>query len=466
MFTADELAVAVDGYWWLGRKYKGTASPVTDTRGDLAGKVFFAIKGERFDGHDFLGKAWENGAAAVVADALSAAKFAGTVTAGCPVLVVPDTLRAYQLAGKAHRDRMKSLTVCAVTGSVGKTATKEMLRAIFEAVAPSCVHATAGNTNNQVGVPQNLLKLTPEHRYAVIEMGTNHHGEIGRIAPLADASAAIITAIAQCHLEHLGDLHGVAFEKGHIFSTLRRDAAVIMPADVLAVDELRQSAGERRILTFGLAGSGADMELISWGTSLLVPGRVVMRLQQKETISFEWELAGKYMALDACAAALAAWAMGIATDQIASGLAATVLPGMRAKVIRHGGNIWLLDAYNANPASMEAMLNNIALSGIAERKLILVLGDMLELGEGAAEAHRHVLESAFTKFPEAKFCLVGEIFGALCRNGNFSADVTHFSKAEDVAPVLAGLENSVVALKASNGIGLVRALPENIASQV
>ena len=462
MFDADRLAEAVDGYWWLGRKYDGEALPVTDSRGDLHGKIFFALRGERFDGHDFMIEAGRRGAAAVVADALETRRCAEAHAAGIPVLLVSDTLRAYQLVGKAWREKFPGITAAAVTGSVGKTAVKEMLRAIFAAASsPEAVLATVGNTNNQIGVPRNLLEINPRHRFAVIEMGTNHHGEIAALAPLAGASVSVITAIAACHLEHLGNLEGVAFEKGHIFSGSPEASAAVIPAGAPGEAVLRRAAGSRRVLTFGKAGSGADMELLAAEATFLTPGRVIMKSRDGVRIEFEWRLPGEYLALDACAAGLAALALGIPGETVAAGLAGTVLPGMRARVINRGSCVWVLDAYNANPASMEALIVNMAGSDLRGRRLIMVLGDMLELGSGSRDAHRQMLRLVRERLPECELLLVGGEFAA-AQAAERDPAAECFAEAAELKSRLEKAEGAVIALKASHSIGLEKALPADL----
>ena len=219
-FSAEELARGAGGRWTDGR---GTAvsGVFTDTRQDGSGRLFIALSGENFDAHDFLPAAVSAGAAALCV----AESKLGRLPEPCPVpvLAVADPLRSYQGIARLHRRRFPELTVAAVTGSVGKTSVKEMLCAIFTAAAGAeRVLYTVGNTNNQVGVPQNLLRLQPQHRFAVIEMGTNHHGEIEPLSCCALPQVALVNSIAPCHLEFLGSLEGIAREKSRIFSVCRR----------------------------------------------------------------------------------------------------------------------------------------------------------------------------------------------------------------------------------------------------
>ena len=187
---------------------------VTDTRVPMKNALFIALAGERFDAHDYLADAIRNGAALLCVNRAQADK----VPPGAAAVLVKSTLEAYQALAGYHRNRFSDLKVAALTGSCGKTTTKEILRTIFEFVAgKEHVLATQGNTNNQIGVPQNLLKLNPNHQYAVIEMGTNHPGEIWPIAEIAAPETAIVVSIGNCHLEFFHDLDGVASEKSNIF---------------------------------------------------------------------------------------------------------------------------------------------------------------------------------------------------------------------------------------------------------
>ena len=239
LFTAGELANAVNGKWLNGEP-DGLWSINTDSRTVQAGECFIPIVGERFNGHDFL---------ASLPDGVVALKAAEYPTPeNLPVLEVADTTIAYQHIARYHRLRMKNLTVAAVTGSVGKTSVKEMLRAVFtEAAGENAVLYTLGNTNNQIGVPQNLLRLTEDIRYAVIEMGTNHHGEIAPLSQTALPDGAIINTIAACHLENLGSLEGVAQEKSMVYSGMRSaEGIAVYPAECAGKSIIEKAADKFR----------------------------------------------------------------------------------------------------------------------------------------------------------------------------------------------------------------------------
>ena len=225
LFTYDEMVEATGGEWFAGRggsqgRGRGVMSVSTSSK-DCRGALFVALKGERVDAHQFLSDAAGAGAAAVcvrrnfpVAD----------LPAGVDALRVEDTLAAYQALARFHRRRLKGLKVVALTGSSGKTSTKDILRCVLAAgFGADAVHATEGNTNNHVGVPQNLLRLNGSHRLAIIEMGTNHPGEIAVLTSIAEPDIAIVVSIGHAHLEFFKDTNGVAREKGAIFGCLKRD---------------------------------------------------------------------------------------------------------------------------------------------------------------------------------------------------------------------------------------------------
>ena len=406
LFSPEELVSACNGRRLAGANaaFAGVSSVITDSRKDCSGALFIPLKGESFDGHEFISAAVANGAAAVLSEP-------GRVTTELQnrviVIEVEDTTQAYQDLALFHRLRFRDLKVVAVTGSSGKTSTKEMMRAIFVAAyGEDAVLATEGNTNNQVGVPQNLLRLTSRHRIAVLEMGTNHHGEIAPLSHMARPDVAVITFIGNCHLEHLGSLDGVAAEKSMIFSSMNPTGTAVIPFAGHGMAVLEKKIRPYRKLRFGvdpaadiccrylgghLHGSTVELDFKAFG----------------RTVRFDWSLAGAHQACNAAAAAAAAMALDIQPETIAAGLAGCKLPGMRMRITqRDSGTVWINDAYNANPDSMASSLRWLA-EFAAERPLLLVLGDMLELGEYAADGHRQVLELAGKLFPLSRIVAVG-----------------------------------------------------------
>lgn len=453
LFTARELAAACNGSWQNGTP-EGTFKLNTDSRTIQSGECFIPIVGERFDGHNFL--------TSLPAGCIALAEKGRAVPDDIPILLVENTSLAYQQIASFHRQKMHNLTVVGVTGSVGKTSVKEMLRAIFtEAAGADAVVYTLGNTNNQIGVPQNLLRLTPQTRYAVIEMGTNHHGEIAPLSAAALPDAALINTIAACHLENLGDLNGVAKEKSAIFSGMTaQDALAVYPADCAGYDIIENAAQNFRKLRFGADGdvtarylngslNGSEVEL---SFNLL-----------NKKVSFSWELTGEHQAANAAAAAALASGLGIAPEVIARGLSRTQLPGKRMKSEVVNGTTWINDAYNANPQSMQSSLQCIA-ENSAGTPLLLVLGDMLELGAEEIAYHAAVLDKAEQLFAKHNYTLflLGERFKqALQLRTDIPGNWRTFDSLDAVRSAIiehrqAGM---TIYLKSSNGIGLGKIEP-------
>ncbi len=450
-FTARELAEATGGRWLDGREPDSVRGVFTDTRQDGCGRLFFALSGENFDAHDFLPAAIAAGAAALCAAESKQSKLPAPLPV--PVLLVEDPLRAYQQTARLHRLRFPELTVAGVTGSVGKTSVKEMLRTIFSAAAgEEHVLYTVGNTNNQVGVPRNLLGIKPEHRFAVIEMGTNHHGEIEPLSLCALPRISLVNSIAPCHLEFLGSLAGVAREKSRIFAGLPEGGTAVIPKRCPEVDILEAAAAPYRVLRFG-EGEGCDVAAHYLGGQL-EGSSFELVFKNGETFRVSWSLTGRHQAVNAAAAAAAALAAGVKPETIAEGLRHTRLPGMRSKITRlANGVVCLNDAYNANPGSMRAAFEHLA-EFADPAKLVMLLGEMRELGEESERAHREIRELAETMFPGARIVTIGAGFDR-------AGGLEHYSDAASARHVAAGaIPGTLVFAKGSRGIAVEGALPE------
>lgn len=340
----------------------------TDTRALEHGRLFVALTGPSHDGHAF------------VDDTMPAAgvMVARVLPTRLGQVVVDDTRLALGRLARAWRERLP-LTVIALTGSNGKTTVKEMLAAI--ARESGATLATRGNLNNDIGVPLTLLEMSPDHRYAVVEMGANHAGEIAYLTGLARPAVAIITNAAPAHLEGFGSLEGVARAKGEVFLGLGGEGVAVINADDAFADYWRALNEHRRVISFGL-DRPADVSGV-W----TAPDDLLIRLgnaEQRLTLSF----AGRHNAMNALAAAAGALAAGIPEAAILRGLAC-VRPVSGRLTPRPGlaGSLLLDDSYNANPASTLA-----ALEVLAHRRgeRCLVLGDMAELGGDAHALHAQV----------------------------------------------------------------------------
>ena len=448
-FTLHELLRATEGRLVGDNAPAMVDSVFTDTRETAKNALFLAFSGESFDAHDYLAQAVANGASLLCVEESKLDK----VPSGVPAIAVPSTVTAFQRIARFHRLRFPNLKVILLSGSCGKTSTKESLRAIFvHAMDSISVLATEGNTNNQIGLPQNLLRLNARHRVAVLEAGTNHHGELEPLSYCAMPDLAIIVSIANCHLEFLGSLEGVAQEKSKLFTHLAPGGFAVIPAQCPGQDILARAAAPFRTGTFGFSDTDADLTARYLGGNLHGAKFTLTRATTGETVSVQWGIPGRHQAGNAAAAALAALTFGIPFQTIAEGLSRTTLPGLRMRVSEHNGATWINDAYNANPDSMAASLN--WLSEFADpKKLVLILGDMGELGESSAEGHRSVCALAKDLFPDARFLVVGPHMTAAAQETGLGC--TAYPSAQDAAKASVQIEaDSLVFLKASRSTHL------------
>jgi UDP-N-acetylmuramoyl-tripeptide--D-alanyl-D-alanine ligase len=352
----------------------------TDTRTLGSGSLFVAIPGDRFDGNDFVGEAAAKGAAGALVSRLAASPL--------PQIEVRDSRRALGAMARAWRASF-SIPVVAVTGSSGKTTVKELVAAILSVSRPICV--TQGNLNNDIGVPLTLMRLGGEHAAAVIELGANHLGEIDYLASLAQPTVGIITNAAAAHLEGFGSLRGVCQGKGELLDHLPRAGTAVLNAD----DEFRSDWVARSrcefTVTFGFAES-ADCRVLGEPDYLPTGSEFRMRLPDGAEADVWLPLLGRQNVANALAAAAAAQAVGANIEDIVAGLAraAPVRGRLRAVQGRNGATI-IDDSYNANPGSVHAALDHLA---VLRGRRILVFGNMAELGSSAPALHKEIGEYA------------------------------------------------------------------------
>jgi len=461
-FSWDDLA-GITGGSWSPAPGAGGPGGVTavedDSRKATEGALFIAIKGEFSDGHDYLLKALAAGAGALCVQRAPDAELAAALAErGAPCLCVTDTLAAFQQLARAHRLKFPDLRVVGVTGSNGKTSTKEMIAAVLERKWPGQVLKTEGNTNNHFGVPRNLLRLSQRHRAAVLEIGSNHPGEIKTLAAVAQPDLGVVCNIGRAHLEFFIDLAGVAQEKGALLAGLPPDGTAVYPIDAAHMDTLAAKAGARAHLTFG-ANPQADVAVEYLGPR---GGEFRIRLTWRESgasRTFAWGWGGEHQALNAGAAAAVGALVGLAPDRIVEGLRNCELPGMRMEVREHESVHWANDAYNANADSMRASLawfRELTADAPPGARLV-VLGDMLELGPNAESEHRDVLAWARDTLPDAEIVAVGQTMAAAGER----CGLRTFPSAAEARPYL--LEHVApgqwVLLKASRGVGLEAVLP-------
>lgn len=405
----------------------------TDTRHIDAGQLFLALKGERFNAHEFLQDAKDAGAVAVVIDE--------DTEVDIPFIKVENTRTALGKLAQAWR-RCQSVPVVAITGSNGKTTVKEMVSAILSVDAN--VMATRGNYNNDIGVPLTLFRLDDTHDYGVVEMGANHEGEIAVLTRLAEPQVALITQCAPAHLEGFGSIEGVSRAKGEIFEGLDNEifntkGTAIINADDVYADYWSSLNAERPILYFGFSDRADVTARVSANTDN--NSNTFQLIFRDESISIDLPLPGRHNIMNALAAAACVLALNIPLQQIRDGLQS--MQGVAGRLqIKHGkdGMTIIDDTYNANPTSLTA-----ALQVLAARKgqKWLALGDMGELGDEAEIIHAEMGSKARDMGVDKIFTL-GQL--SLAASQSFGLNAEHFSSHESLTDALCRQASSDITL--------------------
>ena len=412
----------------------------TDSRAVQPGQLFVALKGEKFDGHDFVADVVRAGAAAVVMSDPQRAR-----DLGVPVYLVDDTLIALGRLGTFWR-KVWGKTVVGVAGSNGKTSTKELLRAALGATFE--VHATTGNLNNRIGVPLTLLAIPPAAEIAVIELGTSLPGEVGILRDLALPDIAIVTSVAEEHLEGLGDLEGVLREEAAVFEGV---SVGIVPSSQPEIAEAARGKA-KRIVSAGL--DSGDVRAARFEISPEGLGKVWMG-----DVPFSPPLRGAHNLRNMMLAIATAMECGVDMQSAAKGIASMPQPKMRVAWEKLGSAILINDAYNANPGSTRAAIELISSSG-DKRQRVIVLGTMRELGAKSDECHDDIATMALQSGAEV-VAGIGEFAHALKRVGKSDDRVVTAEDVDDLWPKLAPrlAPDAVILLKASRGVQLERVVP-------
>ncbi|MFL5263437.1 MAG: UDP-N-acetylmuramoyl-tripeptide--D-alanyl-D-alanine ligase [Anaeromyxobacteraceae bacterium] len=460
-FDRYAIASAAGGRWY-GTPPAEVEGLSTDTRRIAPGSLFVALAGERFDGHAFLAEAAAKGvAAAVVSEAWLASQdpLARTLAKGgaLPVLAVRDTLAALGALARHHRRRF-GIPLIGVTGSNGKTTTREMIGAILGTRGPAL--KTEGNLNNEIGVPLTLLGLGPEHARGVVELGMNHPGEIARLAAMAEPQVGVVTFAGPAHLEHMGSVDGVADAKAELYFALPPNGIAVANADDPRMLRRAQACG-RAVITFSAVRGKGDVSVLDVLEHDERGLRFTLAIGNRE-VEIRTPLVGLHNASNAAAAAAATLSLGFSDREIAEGLRAARAVGRRLRIERLPSGVTLVDdCYNANPASMTAALAtlaDLARSGAPGGRAMAVLGDMLELGPGEAEAHARLGEEA------AKVAALYAAFGPRSRAGAEAARAAGAAEVfhtEDLPALVAWVterlrEGDVLLVKGSRGMKLER----------
>ena len=428
MLTLQQAQLCLPGASVIGDGALEFERVHTDTRSLQAGDLFVALKGERFDAHDFLAQAQQQGAVAALAQ--------HGLSADLPGLLVADSRLALGQLAAAWRARF-SLPLIAVTGSNGKTTVTQMIASILRAWKQDAAFATQGNFNNDIGVPLTLLRLRASHQVGVVELGMNHPGEIAYLAAMTRPTVALVNNAQREHLEFMATVEAVARENGAVIEALPASGMAVFPADDLYTPLWQAAAGLRRVLTFAAGGPADVTASFQWSD-------MAWQVQARSpagNFSFSLQLAGRHNVKNALAATACALAAGVPVRAIASGLSdfSPVKGRSRALQLHTPGRKIILidDSYNANPDSVRAAIDVLAeLPG----PRLLVLGDMGEVGDQGPAFHAEMglyarergIEQLFTLGPQSVYA--AQAFG---QSRTFGEDMTALQAAALAAlPVL------------------------------
>lgn len=425
-----------------------------DSRKLQEGYLFLATRGERVDGHSFITQAFEKGCYGVVCEKMPEELLG-------PCILVEDSFKALQDIAAYYRKQL-AVKVVGITGSVGKTSTKEVIASTL--AEKFRVLKTEGNFNNEIGLPLTVLKIRDEHEVAVLEMGINHFGEMHRLSRIAKPDVCVITNIGQCHLEFLGDRDGVLKAKTEMFDFMNPDGVVCLNGDDDKLITVKEVYGKQplffgksencqiratKVINLGLDGTEAEVqeeEHIAIAASL--PDRTKDAAGWKVCI----HVPGEHMIMNAMAAVAVGRTLGMSEEEMAAGIAKTSSVGGRSNIIRDEVFTVIDDCYNANPVSMKAA---VELLDMAKTRKVAVLGDMFELGEDEKKLHHEVGSFITHKNIDVVICigtLAEEIYLA-AKEG--TASCHHFKTKQDmmnVADTLFQKEDTIL-IKASNGMG-------------
>lgn len=360
-----------------GREQQEITGAVLDSRLVEQGFLFFAVSGERTDGHHFIGQVAQKGAVLVICEKAPEVEI--------PYILVENTLEALKTVAAFYREQLK-IPVIGVTGSVGKTSTKEMIAAGLS--TRFCVLKTQGNFNNEIGLPLTILRIREEHQAAVVEMGISDFGEMQRLSRIAKPNICVITNIGQCHLENLGDRDGVLKAKTEIFENMAEDGYVILNGDDDKLAGIAKVKG-RKPYFFGLGEEGQvwkDVFAEQVQSQGLWGSEFEMTLFG-EQLHAAVPLPGQHMVINALAAACVGHILGMDSADILAGIASVQATGGRSNILKLSDKTVIDDCYNANPVSMRSAIDMLMM---AEGSKAVILGDMFELGTEELTMHREV----------------------------------------------------------------------------
>ena len=429
----------------------------TDSRKVAGGELFFALKGENFDGNLYAAKALEAGAAYAVVDADSqAVSFSGDYidASGCSrIIPVPSTLAALQALARHHRENVRSprLPVIGITGTNGKTTTKELIRTVL--AAKFNVKATEGNLNNDIGVPLTLLSIGSETEIAVVEMGASHPDDIEKLVKVSEPDYGIITNVGKAHLLGFGSFDGVKKAKGALYDYVAaHDGEVFVNADDADLVSMAESRSGMVLIPYGIEND--EVEILP-----VTPEEPFLRLGFPDGRILKTSLVGSYNAANVLAALCIGRHFGVDEDSAFAAISSYTPSNSRSQMVRTANNTLIVDAYNANPSSMRAALDNF--SRIEAPDKTALLGDMRELGENSVNEHIDILRLALS-LGLSDLCLVGDEFSKAMKSVDCPPTVRWYPDSSMLAAALhnAPLTGHVILIKGSRGIMMEKVLGE------
>jgi len=456
--TLKNIAEVVRGTLHNCQENLEVTGVVTDSRQVKQGYLFLAVKGERVDGHRFINQVIENGAAAVICTDAPQEEV--------PYILVEDVLKALCDMAEFYRS-MLEIPIIGITGSVGKTSTKECIASVL--CQKYNVFKTEGNFNNEIGVPLMILRIREHHQVAVLEMGINHFGEMHRLSKMVKPDIVVMTNIGQCHLEFLGSRDGILKAKSEIFDYLQEQGTVIINGDDDKLSTIKDVRGIKPI-TFGRNATNmlyADQinNKGLFGTQMHIYMNMSADLVQEkaETVSFQTQipLPGEHMVYNALAATAVGHVLGLNTNEISRGISEVQATGGRSNIIQTADHVIIDDCYNANPVSMCAAIDLLTL---ADTRKVAILGDMFELGEQAEKMHGEVGRYAAEKAIDVILC-IGKLSVTMAEEARLTLEeshkngkdiqILHYATKEllyrDWESVLQ--KNDTILVKASHGMG-------------
>ena len=451
--TLENIAAACGGeiYYMCEELAQETAKGIViDSRQIEPGYIFVATKGERVDGHRFIPDVFAKGALAVICEVLPEEDMG-------PCILVKDSFMALKQAAAFYRQQL-DIRVVGITGSVGKTSTKEFIAAVL--AEKYKVHKTAGNYNNEVGLPLTIFGIQDEDQIAVLEMGINTFGEMHRLSEVAKPDICVMTNIGQCHLENLIDRDGILRAKSEIFDFMNPQGTVIVNGDDDKLATIHEVYGKAPV-TFGMNKNNAI-----WADNIENRGLLGSRADihmGDALVHANIPLPGEHMIYNAMAAAAVGLQFDMTKEEIAAGISHVEAVAGRSHLIEAGDKVIIDDCYNANPVSMKAAIDLLA---TAPGRKVAILGDMFELGENEKAMHGEVGQYAAEKGIDLILCVGGlsaSMYDEAVKNGG---NARHFEAREELEKVLGNLLKSgdTILVKASHSMAfenIVKNIQEN-----